>query len=301
MPNRPRVVVVGSSNTDLVIYCEKLPHPGETVFGGHFQIFGGGKGANQAVAAARAGGRVTFVGAYGADTYGEAARDRLVQEGISVEHFHCLQSATSGVALILVDNQTRENMIAVAKSANELVDSVIVSHARPAIEQADIVLSQLEIRDSAIEAVARLCHELKRRFVLNPAPARSLHRKIYESLYAIVVNEHEAESFSGLADVRRAIRWFHEAGCKNVVVTLGAKGAIFSEDGHVQEVPARPVDPVDTTGAGDCFVAWLGVGIGEGLSLSQSVERATKAASIAVTRAGAQSGMPYPEDVSFSS
>src|SRR5580692_1639989 len=223
MPARPHILVVGSSNTDLVVFCDRLPHPGETVLGGQFHMFGGGKGANQAVAAARAGGAVTFLGAYGADTFGTDARDRLLKEGINVDYFQCVHGAPSGIALILVDGVTRENLIAVAKSANEAVDSAMVSAARPVFETAGAVISQLEIRDGAIEAVARICHELGKPFVLNPAPSRLLPKLVYESLYAIVVNEHEARDITGLEDVPGAVRRLHDLGCKNVVVTPGAR------------------------------------------------------------------------------
>src|SRR5258707_4787400 len=182
MAPRPKILIVGSSNTDLVVFCDRLPRPGETVLGGEFKMFGGGKGANQAVAAARAGGQVMFLGAFGADSFGSAARDRLCKEGINLDYFHCVQNAPSGVALILVDGVTRENLIAVAKSANEAVDSAMVSEARSAFEEAAVVISQLEIRDGAIEAVARICHELGKPFLLNPAPSRTLPKRVYENL-----------------------------------------------------------------------------------------------------------------------
>lgn len=298
MPDNPRnVVIVGSSNTDLVVICDHLPRPGETVLGGDFQMFGGGKGANQAVAAARAGAIVTFVGAHGADSYGAAAHERLAKEGIETKYFQCLPNATSGVALIFIDSQSRENMIAVARSANELVDSVIVSSARDAFEAADVVISQLEIRDGAIEAVARLCHELRKPFLLNPAPARVLPETIYESLHTIVVNEHEAATLSGETDIRKAITWFHRQGCRQVVVTLGAEGITISDGENIDHFPARKVEAVDTTGAGDCFVGWLGASIAEGLPLRNAAQRAGVAASIKVTRAGAQPGMPYRKEI----
>jgi ribokinase len=295
--NPPNVVVVGSSNTDLVVICDQLPRPGETVLGSDFQTFGGGKGANQAVAAARAGANVTFVGAHGADSYGTAAHERLAKEGIETKYFQCLPNATSGVALIFIDSQSRENMIAVARSANELVDSVIVSSARDAFEASDVVISQLEIRDGAIEAVARLCHELRKPFVLNPAPARVLPKTIYESLRTIVVNEHEAATLSGETDIGQAIGWFHRQGCCQIVVTLGAEGITISDGEKIDHFPARKVKAVDTTGAGDCFVGWLGAGIAEGMALRNAAQRASLAASIKVTRAGAQPGMPYRKEI----
>ena len=297
MPAKPRILVVGSSNTDLVVFCDRLPNPGETVLGGEFQTFGGGKGANQAVAAARAGGDVAFLGAHGADTFGSDAKARLQKEGINTDYFQCVHNAPSGVALILVDGVTRENLIAVAKSTNDAVDSAMVSAARPAFETAAAVISQLEIRDGAVEATARLCHELGKPFILNPAPSRQLPKLIYESLHIIVVNEHEARDISCKQAIPDAIGALHKMGCRNVVVTLGAEGVMFSEGEIIESIAAPKVQAVDTTGAGDCFVGWLGVGIGEGLPLRESVQRACKAASIAVTRAGAQAGMPYRHEV----
>jgi ribokinase len=281
----------------MVVFCDRLPHPGETVLGGEFHMFGGGKGANQAVAAARAGGAVTFLGAYGADTFGTVARDRLVKEGINVDYFQCVQGAPSGIALILVDGVTRENLIAVAKSANEAVDSAMVSGAKIVFENTAAVISQLEIRDGAIEAVARICHELGKPFVLNPAPSRPLPKLIYESLHVIVVNEHEARDITGREDIPDAVRRLHDLGCKNVVVTLGASGVVYSAGETVEVIAAPKVQAVDTTGAGDCFVGWLGVGVAEGLPLGVATERACKAASLKVTRAGAQTGMPFRNEV----
>jgi ribokinase len=295
MPSR--ILVVGSSNTDLVIYCDRLPRPGETVLGGEFQTFGGGKGANQAVAAARAGGNVTFAAARGADDFGKAARDRLAAEGIDLDYFQIAPGVPSGVALILVDGKTRDNLIAVAKSANDALDSTMVSAARPAFERADVVISQLEIRDGAVEAVARLCGELGKRWILNPAPSRPLPQPVLAAVHTVVVNEHEAKDYSGVADFDQAVRWFLDQGCKQVVITLGSEGVIYAGAEGKGRIAAPKVQPVDTTGAGDCFVGWLGVGIADGLSLPAAAEQATRAASLKVTRAGAQAGMPYREEV----
>src|ERR1700683_263110 len=297
--SKARVLVAGSSNTDLVIFCERLPKPGETVLGGEFKTFGGGKGANQAVAAARAGGEVAFLGAYGADSFGDGARERLAKEGIRVDHFQRVTDAPSGVALILVDGVTRDNLIAVAKSANESVGPAMVSAARSAFEAADVVISQLEINDEAVDAVAKICSELGKPFILNPAPTRPLSKILYERVHVLVVNEHEARSLSGEEDIDTAVAWFEKQGCRAVVVTLGAAGAKFASftEGKRGSVAATKVVPVDTTGAGDCFVGWLGVGMAEGLSLEHAVQRAVRAASLKATRSGAQDGMPYRDEV----
>lgn len=281
----------------MVVFCDRLPKPGETVLGGQFQMFGGGKGANQAVAAARAGGAVIFLGAHGADSFGTDARERLIKEEINVDYFQCVQSAPSGIALILVDGVTRDNLIAVAKSANETVGSVTVSSAHAAFVAADMIISQLEIRGGAIKAVARLCHELGKPFLLNPTPSRPLPERIYESLHVIVVNEHEASDLSGKADIKEAMGWLYAQGCRNVVVALGAEGVTFADETKTGFIPARKVEALDTTGAGNCFVGWLGIGTGEGLRLEEAVERACHAASVAVTRSGAQVGMPFRHGV----
>jgi ribokinase len=201
--------------------------------------------------------------------------------------------------LILVDGVTRDNLIAVAKSANESVDPAMISAARSAFEAADVVISQLEIKDEAVHAVAEICSELGKQFILNPAPTRPLSNSLYERINVLVVNEHEARSLSGEEDIDAAVDWFAKQGCRAVVVTLGAAGAKFASfaDGKRGSMPATKVVPVDTTGAGDCFVGWLGVGIAEGLGLERAVQRAIKAASLKTTRSGAQDGMPYREEV----
>jgi ribokinase len=163
--------------------------------------------------------------------------------------------------------------------------------------QADVVVAQLEIRDGAIEATARLCQELGRRFVLNPAPTRPLPKQVYESLYSIVVNEHEALSLSGEPSIENAVSWFLKQGCKTAVVTLGSEGATFSTGDTLVQVAAPVVEPVDTTGAGDCFVGWFSTGLGEGLEIEEAVKRACQAAALKVTKPGAQDGMPYRAEV----
>src|SRR5258707_14517267 len=191
-----------------------------------------------------------FLGAFGADSFGSAARDRLCKEGINLDYCHCVQNAPSGVALILVDGVTRENLIAVAKSANEAVDSAMVSAAREAFTRADVVVSQLEIRDGAIEATARLCQELNRRFVLNPAPTRTLPKQVYESLHSIVVNEHEALGLSAEPSIEKSVDWFLRQGCEIVMVTLGAEGVLFSTGTTITRVTAPVVQAIDTNRAG---------------------------------------------------
>ncbi len=280
---KPHIVVVGSSNTDLVLNCARLPKPGETLLGGAFQQFAGGKGANQAVAAARAGACVTFIGAHGPDDFGRAAKAGLKREGIDVRQFREVAGISSGIALILIGGRDRQNMIAVAKSANDSVTDV-------RIPPADAVVAQLEIPLPAVEDAARQAQAAGIPFLLNPAPAQKLPASLLRLVHTLTPNEHEVELLGGIAKLRRL-------GVRQIVVTLGAKGVLVVDNTGERRVPAPKVKPVDTVGAGDCFTAWLAVGIAEKLPLDKAVERACRAAAIAVTRQGAQPGMPMRTEV----
>ncbi len=293
----PRIVVVGSSNTDLVIACDQLPGPGETMLGGPLQQHPGGKGANQAVAAARAGADVTFVGARGEDAFGRAARAVLDAEGIRLRHFRVKPEISSGVALILLGGRRRENLIAVAESANSHLSGTDVEAAAGAIRRADLVMAQLEVPLPAVEAAARLAGAAGVPFLLNPAPARSLPDRLLRQVDTLVPNRTEAEVLTGEADAARAAEALRARGCRRVVVTLGAKGVLISDASGVTRIAARKVRPVDTVGAGDCFCAWLGVGLAAGMDLRFAAGRAAAAAAVAVTRPGAQPSMPRAEEV----
>jgi ribokinase len=292
-----RIVVVGSSNTDLVITTPRLPAPGETVAGGPLARFGGGKGANQAVAAARAEARVTFVGARGDDDFGAAAAAALGREGIDLAHFTIRRGAGSGVALIIVGGKTRENQITIARSANDLLRPSDVTRAAAAIAQAGAVVAQLEIPLPAVARAAALARQHGVPFILNPAPVRKLPASLLRQVAVLVPNEHEAALLSGERDPRRAAKKLLAAGCGAVVITLGAKGALIADAAGLRTLPAPRVRPVDTVGAGDCFTGWLAAGIAEGLALREAAARAIAAAAISVTRRGAQPSMPRLKEV----
>ncbi len=290
-------MIVGSSNTDLVLRCAQLPRPGETQLGGEFARFAGGKGANQAVAAARAGAHVTFVGRHGDDEFGGTAKAALRGEGVDVRHFRQCAGAPSGIALIFLGGRTRENLIAVARSANDQLSADDVRAAASAVGRAQAVVGQLEVPLAAVQAAAELAAQHGVPFLLNPAPARKLPARLLRRVHTLTPNEAEAEALTGLRDPAAAARALRARGCRNVVVTLGARGAwVCAEDGE-WPVRAPRVKPVDTVGAGDCFTAWLAVGVAEGISLKAAVERAVQAAALAVTRAGAQAGMPLRGEV----
>jgi ribokinase len=293
----PRIVVIGSSNTDLVLQCAELPRPGETQLGGQFVRHPGGKGANQAVAAARAGARVAFIGAHGDDDFGRAAKAGLRREGVDTTHFRQHAGESSGIALILLGGRSRENLIAVAKSANDCVSSEDILAAEVLIAKSDAVLCQLEIPAAPVEAAAALANRHGVPFFLNPAPARRLSVRLLRRVHTLIPNESEAEALTGHSNPEIASRVLRKKGCRQVVITLGARGALLRDEAGVARIPAPRVKPVDTVGAGDCFSAWLAVEIASGLPLREACLRAVRAASMAVTRAGAQAGMPRREDV----
>lgn len=294
----PSVVVVGSSNTDLVLRCARLPLPGETVTGGEYGRFAGGKGANQAVAAARAGARVSFVGVHGDDDFGREAKRALRSEGVDVRFFREEAGVSSGLALILVGGRSKQNMIAVAKSANDRLSVEDIRRASKIFGRAVAIVCQLETPIESVMAAARQAAECGVPFILNPAPASKLPRKLLACVHTLTPNEHEVELLTGLRSPALAAAALRAAGCRNVVVTLGARGVLVcSGEGNLR-IDAARVKPVDTVGAGDCFTAWLAAGIAEGMSLPAAAARAVKAASLSVTRRGAQDGMPRRGEVS---
>jgi ribokinase len=293
----PRIVVVGSSNSDLVVQCSQFPKPGETLLGGKFEKFFGGKGANQAVAAARAGGKVTFVGARGADEFGVQASQALKREGIDTRWFHVKQGYHSGVALILIAGASRQNMIVVAESSNSSLTTSDVQTANSVIRQANAVVSQLEIPLAAVQKTANLAWEAKVPFILNAAPVKELPSMLFRKIHTLIVNELEAMFLAKIQDPRKAARKLSGKGCKHVVVTLGAQGALLIHNRTETRIPAPRVKPVDTVGAGDCFTGWLTLGIAEDLPLEEATRRAVVAGALAVTRHGAQAAMPSRNEV----
>ncbi len=293
----PRVLIVGSSNTDLVISCDRLPTPGETLLGGDFQRFHGGKGANQAVAAARAGAQVIFIGARGGDDFGQSAALALQREKIDLRHFKVRKGVSSGVALILLGGKSRENIIAVARSANDTVSAADLRAAGPEFSRAKIVVAQLEVPLAGVTEASKLARAAGVPFLLNPAPARPLPASLLKRVHTLTPNEHEAALLTGLKDPAEAGRALLKAGCRHVVITLGERGAMLVNAHEEVRLAAPKVRPVDTVGAGDCFTGWLAVGIAEGFPMREAVSRALRAASISVTRPGAQSSLPTRDEV----
>ncbi|MDX6767598.1 MAG: ribokinase [Candidatus Methylacidiphilales bacterium] len=295
----PSVVVLGSANTDLVLECPRLPRPGETLLGGVFRQVPGGKGANQAVAAARAGARVSLIGALGDDDYGRHLRRGLKKDGVDLSHLRTLRGENSGIALILIGGEDRQNLIGVAQSANDKVSVAQVRSAASVIRGAGCVVAQLEVPLAAVQAAAVLSRKFGVPFLLNPAPAPdgALPSTLLKRVDALVPNEHEARLLTGRSSPEAAARDLLAQGCRWVVITLGRHGAFLAGPLGVMRLRAPRVRPIDTVGAGDCFCGWLAAGVAEGLSWEDNARRAIRAASISVTRAGAQDAMPKRNEV----
>ena len=295
-----KIIVIGSTNTDMVVRSARIPVPGETVTGGTFLLNPGGKGANQAVACARLGGETTFVAKVGDDAFGRETGPRLAKDGIDARLLTD-PSAASGVALILVDGEGR-NCISVAPGANATLSPDDLEPMRGEIEQAAAVVMQLETPIETVAWAAKVAHGAGVTVVLNPAPAAELPADLYSCLDWITPNETEAKLLTGVevtdgATAQAAADVLHGRGVKGVVVTLGAQGAFWSAGGAHGVVPACPVKAVDTVAAGDTFNGAFTVALTEGRSVEDAVKFAVKAAAIAVTRPGAQASVPHRAEV----
>lgn len=298
----PGILVVGSSNTDMVIKTSHLPRPGETVMGGSFMMSHGGKGANQAVAAARLYEKVSFICKTGYDSFGKKATKHFKKEGINMDNAFTDGEHPSGVAIITVDDQG-ENCIVVAPGTNALLTPANILSVKKAIKEAELILLQLEIPMETVECVIELAREYEKMVILNPAPAQHIPPKLLDRLFMITPNEIEAEMLTGIPVVdaesaEQAARKLRSMGVEVIVITMGAKGAFIYYDGRAELIPAYKVDAVDTTGAGDVFNGALAVAITENVDFQDAVRFASKAAAISVLRMGAQDSAPYRHELS---
>jgi ribokinase len=298
---KPYILVLGSSNTDMVIKLDRLPRPGETVLGGEFVTVAGGKGANQAVAAARAGGLVKLVARVGRDMFGEESLARFMEEGIHVENVVQDESCPSGVAMICVAKDG-ENSIAVAAGANGRLSPADVKEAGLAIAGASMVLLQLETPLATVQAAVEAATAAGVPVLLNPAPACALPGELLRRVSILTPNETETELLTGIAvtdeeSAARAAEKLREMGPQTVIITLGDRGAFVASGSSRRLVPGFQVTAVDTTGAGDIFNGALAVALGEGRPLLESVSFANAAAAISVTRFGAQPSAPMRKEI----
>jgi len=293
---KKKILVIGSSNTDMTIKAARIPAPGETILGGDFKMGPGGKGANQAVAAARMGGDVTFVCKVGRDLFGENAVNGYKKEGMDVSHV-LYSDKPSGIALIMVDS-VGENVISVAQGANGDITPEDIRGMKSVITAADYLILQLEIPvDSVVEA-AKIAYEAGVFVILNPAPAAKLPEEIFKYLSLITPNQTEAALMTGIdGDVNAAMAKLSAMGVKNVLFTLGSKGSAIWNGKEAEIVPAQKVNAVDATAAGDTFCGALCVGLSEGLSIREAAQFATKASALTVQKMGAQESIPYRKDI----
>jgi len=285
MMDKPKVTVIGSINMDMVTTTSRIPEKGETLIGEGFKMVPGGKGANQAVAAARLGADVTLIGRVGDDHFGEILTEQLVKEGVSVTGVEPVTDESSGVATILLAEQ--DNRIMVTPGANNHVIPKYVTDYISIIKQSDIVLLQLEIPLQTIEYVTGYCKREGIPVILNPAPAQLLSDSLLSNVSHVTPNETEAlqitENIAGFED--------------KMIVTLGEAGVRYMLDQTEVIVPGFPVDPIDTTGAGDTFNGALAVALAKGEEMEQAISYANAAAALSVLHFGAQGGMPNAASV----
>ena len=297
------IVVIGSTNTDMVIKASHLPAGGETVLGGEFLMNAGGKGANQAVAAARYGNRVVFVAKTGNDLFGERVRSSLREDDIVIDYVSIDPLHPSGVALITIDARA-ENCIVVASGANMYLSTADVDAAREEISAADVVLMQLESPIETVTYAARMAAEAGVKVVLNPAPApdKPLPEELMRSLSLLTPNRSEASRLSGievkdLESAREAAKAILDRGPQSVIITLGGDGSLVYDGQEFTFIEATKVEAVDTTAAGDTFNGVLATMVAEGCGLVDAAREASVAAAISVTRMGAQPAAPTRSEV----
>lgn len=301
MSTPPYILVVGSSNTDMVINSPHLPAPGETIIGSSFFMNPGGKGANQAVAAARLDGNVTFICKTGNDIFGKQAAGIFENEGIDISYLVEDPNHPSGVALITVDDKA-ENTIVVASGSNATLGRGDLEHSINVIENASIVLMQLEIPLDTVQYVAELALAKNVKVILNPAPARELDDAVLKNVSIITPNETEAEMLTGvkvngIESAKEAAKKLSAKGIETVIITLGPKGALVYDGKNFDHIKSIEVKAVDTTAAGDIFNGALAVALNEGKEMKEAVLFACKAAAISVTRKGAQASAPYRKEI----
>lgn len=298
--NLNNIIVIGSSNTDMVIKTDKLPLPGETKLGGTFFMNAGGKGANQAVAVARIGGNVTLVTKVGNDIFGKQTIEGLKKENINTSNVFIDEVAPSGTALIMV-NEEGENCIVVAPGANAKLLPADIETVK-SINEAEIILLQLEIPMETILFVIKNAKANNQRVILNPAPAQKLGDELLNGLFLITPNETEASILTGITvddeeTASKAAAIFINKGVQNVVITMGASGAYIQSGKISKIVSVKPVKAIDSTAAGDVFNGALAVAISEGMGIEDAVSFANKASAISVTRMGAQASVPYRKEI----
>lgn len=296
-----KVVVIGSLNMDLVTRAPRLPRGGETLIGESFATVSGGKGANQAVAAARLGAQVSMVGCVGSDAYGQELRGALLAEQIDCQAVSTVEGA-SGVALIVVDDNS-QNAIVIVAGANGALTPQVIDQFDAVLQAADVIICQLEVPDATVGYALKRGRTLGKTVILNPAPAsRPLPADWYASIDYLIPNESEASALSGvpvdsLQSAETAASALIALGASKVIITLGAQGSLFANGTNFEHFPAPQVKAVDTTAAGDTFVAGFAAALASGKSEAEAIRFGQVAAALSVTRAGAQPSIPSLSEV----
>jgi ribokinase len=300
-PKTKQVVVIGSVNMDLMVRCPHLPAPGETVLGREFSQAPGGKGANQAIAAARLGANVSFIGCIGNDAYGQTSRAGFEAANVDIRHLHTIEGQTTGIAMISSDDKG-ENCIALAPGANQSLSCEHLDSAQALIAEAGMVVCQLESPLTTILHAMQLAQRHHVPFLLNPSPAQKLSTKSLTGLDVLVLNEVEASmlSDSPVETIQQACQvaeFFRSIGIKSVVITMGKNGAVVANGDGTNHFVAPKVKAIDTTGAGDTLVGALAGALVSGASMAEAMHFSQRAAAYSVTKKGAQASMPYQRDL----
>ncbi len=296
-----RILVIGSSNTDMIVNVPRIPKSGETILGGKFLLAAGGKGANQAVAAARSGGNVTFVSKVGKDSFGKQSIEGYRQDGINTDYILIDENESTGVALIYV-SEDGENSIAVAPGANMKITPEDIQNISELIEKNDFLLMQLEIPFETVKAATKIANHLNKKIILNPAPARHLDDELLKCISIITPNETETEILTGIKiksdqDISDGAEFLMAKGINTVIITLGAKGIYLATREIREFIPSFKVDAVDTTAAGDVFNGALVTALAEDKPLIEAAIFGNAASALSVTKAGAQPSIPLRAEI----
>jgi ribokinase len=293
----PGVVVVGSYNNDLLVWCDTIPARGQSLMGGDFEMFCGGRGANCAVAAARAGCKVIFVGAHGPDLFGKMARDRLANEGIDISHFVELPSSKTGVSLVFHERAAGGHAALIAKSANNEFPAALVRKAQSAIRQADLVFTQFGIARETLFEVFRLCKHWNKHLVLHAAPVDASTTLPIGNYYLLVLDDFDALTLTRRDSLDAAIRELHRRGAQHVIVKLEYDSLSFSSGADCETQPIPGVKFAQGAGATECLTAWAGIALAMTGNLAQAAYVGAEAMAISLSRHGAQDSMPRQSEL----
>jgi ribokinase len=298
LPHPLSVVVVGSYNTDLVIWCDTIPTKGQSLMGGEFDMFCGGRGANCAVAAARAGCRVSFVGAHGSDLFGRIARERLAHEYVDISNFIDLPSSKTGVALVFQERGPGGHAALIATSANNEFPASLVTKVEPLIREADLIFTQFEIGFLASLEVFRLCSRHHKRLVVHASPIGPSTHLPAGSYYLLVQDDFEALTLTGKSDLSAAIRELHHRGVKNLIVKHRSDSLTFSDGTSCGTQSIPHAEFVQSAGTAECLTAWAGITLAMTGELPRAAQAGAEAMAFSLSRHGAQDSMPYPSELS---